>query len=305
VSAGPRRRLLRLLLATLIVLGCVYLLSREGDNLVTAVRRLSAGRMALSGVAAIAGTVCIELLWFALLTGFGVRAGRRDAAEVFFVSQLGKYIPGSVWPVLAQVQLGARWGAPRRVMLGANILLLVVVTTTGIVVGGLLLPWSSPDGLRRYWWLLALLPPLLVLLHPRAVMATINRLLEWAGREPLDARLSNSGMARALLWGVVAWMLLGSHLLILMTAYGPIGPLEAVAVVGGMGLAWAAGLAFIPAPAGAGVREAVLVLTLGPFVGAAAALAVALASRVLLLIADVALAGISVGLRRLFGVSAA
>lgn len=304
MSAGPRRRLLRLLLATLIVLGCVYLLSREGDNLASAVRRLSVGRMALSAVAAIAGTVCIELLWFALLTGLGVRAGRRDAAEVFFVSQLGKYIPGSVWPVLAQVQLGVRWGAPRRVMLGANILLLVVVTTTGILVGGVLLPWSSPDGLRRYWWLLAMLPPLLVLLHPRAVMATINRLLEWAGRERLDARVSRSGMARALLWGVVAWILLGSHLLILMTAYGPIGPVEAVAAVGGMGLAWAAGLAFIPAPAGAGVREAVLVLTLGPFVGAAAALAVALASRVLLLIADVALAGISVGLRRLFGVRA-
>jgi glycosyltransferase 2 family protein len=305
VPAWPRRRLLRLLIATLIVLGCAYLLARESDNLASAVRQLSVGRVALSAVAAVAGTVCIELLWFALVTGFGVRAGRRDAAEVFFVSQLGKYIPGSVWPVLAQVQLGARWGAPRRVMLGANILLLVVVTATGIIVGGLLLPWSSPDGLRKYWWLLALLVPLLILLHPRAVMATINRILGWAGREPLDASVSTSGMARALFWGMVAWVLLGSHILVLMAAYGPIGPLEAAAAVGGIGLAWAAGLAFIPAPAGAGVREAVLVLTLGPFIGAGPALAVALASRVLLLIADVALAGISVALRRLSGLSAA
>jgi glycosyltransferase 2 family protein len=304
VFAGQRRRLLRLSLATLVVLGCAYLLSRQVDDLASAIRQLSASRMGLSAAAAIAGTVCIQRLWFALLTGFGVRAERRDAAEVFYVSQLGKYVPGSVWPMLAQMQLGDRWGAPRRVMLGANILLLVVVTTTGILVGGLLLPWSSPDGLRRYWWLLALLPPLFVLLHPRAVIAAINWLLGRAGREPLDARVSTSGLARALMWAILAWGLLGIHLLILMTAYGPVGPVEAAAAVGGIGLAWAAGLAFIPAPAGAGVREAVLVLTLGPFIGAAPALAVALASRVLLLLADVVLAGAGVGLRRLLGVNA-
>jgi glycosyltransferase 2 family protein len=304
VSPGWSRRLVRLLLATLLVLGCAYLVSRQTDDLAAAVRQLSASRVVLSALAAIGGTVCIQRLWLALLTGFGVRAGRRDAAEVFYVSQLGKYVPGSVWPVLAQIQLGDRWGAPRRVMLGANMLLLVVVTTTGILVGGLLLPWSSPDGLRRYWWLLALLPPLVALLHPRAVMAAINWLLGVLGREPLDAQVSPSGLARALMWAILAWGALGIHLLVLMTAYGPVGPLEAAAAVGGMGLAWAAGLAFIPAPAGAGVREAVLVLTLGPFIGATAALAVALASRVLLLLADVALAGFAVGLRRLVGLNA-
>ncbi len=303
--AGQRRRLLRLSVALLLVLGCTFLLFRQVDDLASAVRQLSASRVGVSAAAAMAGTVCIQRLWFALLTGYGVHAVRRDAAEVFYVSQLGKYVPGSVWPMLAQVQLGLRWGAPRRVMLGANILLLVVVTTTGILVGSLLLPWSSPDGLRRYWWLLALLPPLIILLHPRAVIALINKVLGWTGRERIDARVSTSGLARALMWALLAWALLGIHLLVLMTAYGPVGLPEAAAAAGGMGLAWAAGLAFIPAPAGAGVREAVLVLTLGPFIGSAAALAVALASRVLLLVADVALAGTGVGLRRLLGVSAA
>ena len=59
-----------------------------------------------------------------------------------------------------------------------------------------------------------------------------------------------------------------------------------------MALAWAVGLIVIPAPAGAGVREAVLIATFAPQIGAPAALAVALASRVLLVLADVALAGL-------------
>jgi glycosyltransferase 2 family protein len=68
-----------------------------------------------------------------------------------------------------------------------------------------------------------------------------------------------------------------------------------------MGLAWAAGLIFIPAPAGAGVRDAVLVATFAPLIGTTAAFAVALASRVLLLVADVVLAlagAVALGRRR-------
>ncbi len=145
----PRRRLLRLLLATLIVVGCAYLLARESGDLASAARRLSPARVGLSAVIAVAGSMCMGRAWLALLHGFGVRVDRGDAAAVFYTSQLGKYVPGSVWPVLAQVRLGARWGAPRRVMLGASILLLTMLTVTGIMVGALLLPWSSPDGLQQ------------------------------------------------------------------------------------------------------------------------------------------------------------
>lgn len=274
------------------VLGCAWLISRQVDDLGAAVRRLSAVRVAVAGVAAVAGTVCIERLWFALLTGLGVRVAHRDAAEVFYVTQLGKYVPGSVWPVLAQVQLGARWGVPRRLMLGANVLLLVVVTVTGLIVGALLLPWASPDGLERYWWLLLLLPPLALLLHPRAVTTLIDRLLGLLGREHLGVHLTSGSVLRAAAWAMAAWGCLGVHLVVLATAYEPVSVALVAGCVGGMGLAWAAGLAFVPAPAGAGVRETVLVLTLAPLTGsAAAALSVALSSRVLLLLADVVLAG--------------
>ena len=86
------------------------------------------------------------------------------------------------------------------------------------------------------------------------------------------------------------WLLLGLHLVILMAAFTTLGPLAVAAAVGGMGLAWAAGIAFLPAPAGAGVREAVLMLTLSPFIGREAALAIAITSRALLVLVDVALA---------------
>jgi hypothetical protein len=59
-----------------------------------------------------------------------------------------------------------------------------------------------------------------------------------------------------------------------------------------MALAVAAGILFIPAPAGAGLRELVLVLVLKGDLGAGGALALVVASRVLLVIADVVLAAL-------------
>lgn len=83
---------------------------------------------------------------------------------------------------------------------------------------------------------------------------------------------------------------MGSHVLVMTRALGAEGWESWAAATGGMALGWAAGLIVLPAPAGAGVREAVLVATLAPQIGVASALTVAVASRMLLLLADVGLA---------------
>ena len=277
----------------MVIAGCAVLLARQGDTILASVRQLSAAQVVLSGAVAIPATMCLQQAWRSLLTGFGVAADRRDAAAAFYVSQLGKYVPGAVWPVVVQVELGARWSVPRRVMLTVGLQLILVVTTSGILIGSLLLPWSSPSGISRYAWLLALVPVALVALHPRLLPAVLDTLSVKTGGHALGARASVPGLLRASCWAVLMWLLLGLHLVILMAAFTTLGPLALAAAVGGMGLAWAAGIAFLPAPAGAGVREAVLMLTLSPFIGREAALAIAITSRALLVLVDVALAAIA------------
>jgi hypothetical protein len=267
-----------------------WLVWREADGLVAAADELSVPRLVASGAVALVGALLFERSWFALLRGLGVTVRRRDATAVFFVSQLGKYLPGSVWPVLAQMRFGSRWGVPRRLMFAANMLLIAAIVATGVAVGAVLLPWSSPDGLTRYWWLLLLLPPLAVVLHPRMLPTVLDRLLERVGREPTGARLSGRGLAASVAWSVAAWTVFGGHVLLLTGAYEAPDAAAVAAAIGGIALGWAAGIAFIPAPAGAGVRDGVLVLTLAPLLGTAPALVVALASRVVILVVDVLLA---------------
>jgi hypothetical protein len=175
-------------------------------------------------------------------------------------------------------------------MLTANALMIALLTATGLATGAALLPWSSEDGLGQYWWTLLFLPPLLVLLHPRTIPALLDWLFQRLGRKPLNVRATTRSMLVATALGFAVWLVMGLHVMTLVSALGPSGVVVACAAVGGMGLAWAAGLIFIPAPAGAGIRDAVLVATFAPLVGSTSAFAVALASRLLLLVVDVVLA---------------
>ncbi len=274
-----------------VLAGASYLIAKNYSGLKSAVSTVGPVAIVVSLVLAVAGTAAIGQIWTSVLRGLGAQVSNREASGVFFLSQLGKYLPGSVWPVIAQMEFGRRIGTPRRTMLAANLLMLAVVTATGLITAAALLPWSSSDGLRHYWWTLLLLVPLLISLHPRVIPAVLDRLFVLARRPALGLRVSNRGMAAACAWGFAVWLLLGAHLLVMTRALGASGGSSIAAAVGGMGLAFAAGLIVIPVPAGAGIRDAVLVATFSTQIGHTPAIAVALASRVLLVLADVGLAG--------------
>jgi uncharacterized membrane protein YbhN (UPF0104 family) len=68
--------------------------------------------------------------------------------------------------------------------------------------------------------------------------------------------------------------------------------------IGAIALAVPLGILFIPAPAGAGIRDVVLVLVLTVILTSGQALAVVVASRVLLILSDLVLAGLAAASRR-------
>ena len=63
--------------------------------------------------------------------------------------------------------------------------------------------------------------------------------------------------------------------------------------IGAFAFAWCAGFLVVLAPAGAGVREVIMVAILGPVVGTAPATAIALVSRAVTAVADLVVAGVA------------
>src|SRR5699024_11945438 len=96
--------------------------------------------------------------WRALLSGLGSSLPYRVAARVMFVSQLGKYLPGSVWAFVAQVELARDQKVPRSRGAAATLLAVAVTVATGLAVAASALRVTSGDAASRWGWALLLAP---------------------------------------------------------------------------------------------------------------------------------------------------
>lgn len=225
-------------------------------------------------------------LWRGTLAALGSRVARRPAARLFFVSQLGKYLPGSVWPVLAQMRMGRELAIPRQRMALAFLLTVGLSVLVGMLVGLIALPaLLRAEGRGVLLGLLAL-PFLLALLVPTVLNALLERGLRMVRRPGLDAPLAGRDIARAVLWTLAFWVVYGGHVWLLAVGLGA-DPLRALPVaIGGFAIAFAIGPLLVVLPAGAGVREAVLVVLLAGLLTTPEATAVALTSRGVLMLTD-------------------
>jgi uncharacterized membrane protein YbhN (UPF0104 family) len=140
---------------------------------------------------------------------------------------------------------------------------------------------------------------LAVLLVPPVLTRVIGWAFRLARREPLEHPLSWGGLGAAVLWSMVSWLLAGAQLWLLATDLG-LGaePRTFAHAVAGYALAWVVGFLVILVPAGAGAREGVLLAVLGASMAHAELLLVVLLSRVLITLADLALAAIGGALAR-------
>lgn len=288
-----RREALGILVVVLVVAAVVWAVARNRDSFADTLHRVGVGGMLVSVLCGLVGVGATGPQWRAVLGGLGIPFALPDAFRVFFVSQLGKYLPGSVWPIVMQMEAGRARGANRSTVLAGNIITLVISLASGLVLAGILLPFSSPQALSRYWWALAALPLLVVLALPRSLPFLLDKLLVLVRRQPLGVRMTPRATASASLWAALAWVGQGLHLTVLASAVGGFSWGLVALCVGGMGLAVSAGVLFIPAPAGAGLREVVLGLVLASVMSPGQAVAVVVASRVVLIAVDVLLAGIA------------
>jgi hypothetical protein len=275
-----------------VTLGVVAVVT-EWDDIRPALARLSLPLLGTAFVATLGGLMASMVMWRLLLAGLGSALPYRVAARVLFVSQLGKYLPGSVWPALAQMELGRDHGVPRRRSMTVFALLMLFSLTSGLVVASGTLPLAATEETRRFWWALLLTPVLLAIVHPRVLNPLLDWLLRLVRRPQLERPVTWVMSAQATLVGVIQWLCYGLHTWLLAVALGA-DPLPTLPLaVGGFALAWCVGYLVVITPAGLGVREVALVAALSPVLAPADALVLAIASRAIVTVADLVVAGSS------------
>lgn len=284
------RQILRIGLGTLAVAFVLVGAFRERRDIADALQELRIGTVALAGAFVLVGLGANMLSWREVLKGLGSSLPVAVAGRVYLVAQLGKYIPGSIWPVLAQIELARDHGVPRvRSGVAALAALLVGLVVGAVVAVACLLPTADSPILG--WWALLIVPAALAVLHPRSLRWSVSLALRLARRPQDEVTIDAKALWRSAAWSLVMWVALGGHVFVLARDLGARSPTLLVLSIGAYAAAWTVGLLVAFAPAGAGAREAALVLALGSVLSRPDALALALVSRSLTLVGDLASGG--------------
>jgi uncharacterized membrane protein YbhN (UPF0104 family) len=236
-------------------------------------------------------------VWVAHLRVWGVRLRFAVGARLWFISNLGRYVPGKVWGIGTLVVMAKRRSISPVAAVGSSLLVMLIGIVAGLAVvlvtgtGAVELALAQ-RGVDVAAWVVpaAAIASLGSLI---AAPAVVPRLAHWVGRatgeEPALPTLPAAAVWVVALGTGLSWILYGLAFQLFSTGMtGDVGG-PATSYIAVYTAAYLIGLVS-PSPAGAGVRESGLVaglLALG-LATAPQALLIALASRVWLTVLEVA-----------------
>ncbi|MEU1278481.1 lysylphosphatidylglycerol synthase domain-containing protein [Streptomyces sp. NPDC005805] len=294
------RRILTPVIVVAALIGVYVVVRGEGPTAARAFARAEAVPLLLASLLAnIAGLVLAVHAWRVLVPGEHPIRGLY-AARIYFLGQLSKYVPGRVWGVITHVAHGRAVGVPGSQMASAYVLSLALTLLTGAAVSLAAAPAALPG---QWGWLC--LPALFFLaatVRPALVtrpVAAVARLVKRPVETPPDA-----AVRRAVLLAVASWTASGLHLWLLALAVGAPAWAGLGAGVGGFALATVVSSLAVIVPDGWGVRELTITAALATVLPGGLAAAVAIASRVVCVLAELGSAGLVLVLSRLRGTPA-
>ena len=303
--AGRWQALLRLVVAAVFAAVIVVVLAGQWRQARPLLGRLSVPVVLASWALVLAGIYATFRSWRAVLADLGGSLPHTGAMRVFYLGQLGKYLPGTVWPAVTQMRLGRDYRVPPRASGAAFVVFMLMLIGTGLLVGVPVIPLLGRDAVDGYRWLALVLPLFALALAPPVLNRAIALALRLARRPPMPAPLSLGGILRVAGWAVVSWLCYGVHVYLLARQLGAEGgALLWLQCTGAFAAAFVSGPLLLVVPAGAGIREAALLLLLGSTVTAPVATVIAVVSRLLFVVGDVAWSGVAVVAARRAAVSA-
>ncbi len=289
MKPGARKRAtlaVGVLLGSLAVAFMVKAVTDQWSQVSHAIAHADLGLLVIGFVLAAASMAHLGLLWGDALHLFGHRERRRRVVVWWFVGEMGKYVPGGVLSVVGRAEVARRSGVDRTASYGSVPLSLMLRYFAGMLAFVALVPFDlrhqgSAAGIATVV-VAALVPVGLLALHPRSVRWALGRLRRITRRE-LDLPVPSWGEAvKQVLAYLPNWALIIASTWFTARAFTSDVSLLRVSLA--TLLSWTIGFLVFPVPAGAGLREAIFGASAGLPTGLA--VTVAVASRLLFVLAD-------------------
>jgi glycosyltransferase 2 family protein len=265
------------------------------DEVSNAFSQVDAINLVLSLLLGLAAMTSIGWIWVTMIAVRSHNVRHRNAMSWYFTGQLGKYVPGGIWPIVGRAELAVRNGIPRLDAYASTGLSLV--TTYAAAVVAIAIGAASTSGHRLVAVLIALglVTAYIAFSQPslRAVIIRIASRISSSTSSLTDPKR----VVRLTVLHVPAWILMSLSTSVTATAFGAhIGIADMLFITT---TSWLAGFVVVGVPGGIGVREAVFTSLAGGIIGTPMAVSLALMSRVVFIAVDLTGALVSSVISRL------
>lgn len=276
-TVGPGSRRIARMAGTLLAVATVVFVTvevvRRWDDISAVIREASPWWLVASIAVFVVAEAGYAGAWPLTLRRVGHPVPPIIGAATFLVTQTAKFVPGSVWHAVGRVGTADRLGVPKRAVAGTLALEMAASVAAAVAIAGVagaIAPLVFDDVAP---WLRGV--EVIGSLAAAAAAATAGR--QAGGRIARQPLIDPGGYGVVVSWHVLVWIGYGIAAGLLARGLGA----ELVPTIGAFAISWVVGFLVVGAPAGLGVREAVMTAALTPTAGADVALAVAVGSRAL------------------------
>ena len=262
---------------------------------------LSSADMSWLIVGGITGLVAMTLIgvnWLLILRHAGAAAPWRRGMSWFFVGQLGKYVPGGIWPIVGQAELAHRGDAPRSAAYSSTAMSMVATFLGAATVAASAGLISPSDGRLVPSVIAGVVVLAFAVLALPAARSAINRLARRVTRRELGLP-EPRWFCLLVVRHVPVWLSFSGMNIFAVAALG--SDLDAslvVTLVFVTCVSWMAGFVVVGVPGGIGVRETIFISMTTATLGAGVAVSAAVLSRVVSIVVDLIGAAVSVAIAR-------
>jgi glycosyltransferase 2 family protein len=227
----------------------------------------------------------LVLAWRRLLYWFGeTKTPWKMALKIYGTTQIAKYLPGNILQFPSRHVAGRQRGLGHTPLVGAALFEIIELLTVAGVISSLFFLQRQNQTVAPVVFLLicvaGILSPLVV-----QIAASYMPFGKKIGIPQHGIRETYSHIIPV--WSFYTAFFLISGGIVWLFVYVFSGPIPISIVISAYSFSWLAGIITPGAPGGAGVREAIMILTLSSYVGEPLSVLIALVSRLVTILGDV------------------
>ena len=238
--------------------------------------------LAISFCIILAVSIFMIVIWRYILGQFNAHLSFKKAFRIWFLSSLGRYIPGKVWQVMGMAYLTNKEGIGAEISITSALLAQALSFIPGMILGLFTVMFFIPDIHLPGWVYLALIfvPLGIIIVYPPYLEKLVNAINRFLKRKELHFTATFARNLSTMLLYLCAWIVHGIAFFLFTRSITYIDVTHIFSFFGIFAGAYIIGLIAVFVPGGLGVREGILAALLSAFFPFPVAVAIAFGSRI-------------------------